>query len=158
MSKANPAGISQTVFIGGLVFAIVTSSLLSTLVATQWGIAQGPKGDKGDTGPQGEQGPQGPADVFTVENLSGWLSAPAYDSGWVLSDGEWVTLNHNLGTTEVLVHLIGNDVDEEYGKSINHYGYGMYVMWQNLNTTHIEVYVDGYAQYARVQLWKISEP
>jgi hypothetical protein len=58
MSKST--GISQAVFVGGLIFAIVASSLFSTLVATQLMIGpQGPKGDKGDTGPQGPSGLQG---------------------------------------------------------------------------------------------------
>lgn len=56
-------GISKTTFVAGLIAAILASSLLSTVVAMQWAIIQGPKGDKGDIGPQGprgEQGPQGP--------------------------------------------------------------------------------------------------
>ncbi len=52
-------GISKTTFIAGLIVAILASSALSTVVATQWAIIQGPKGDKGDTGPQGPQGEQG---------------------------------------------------------------------------------------------------
>lgn len=57
------AGISRRTFIVGLIIAILASSLISTLVSTQWAMIQGLKGDKGDTGqqgPQGETGPQGP--------------------------------------------------------------------------------------------------
>lgn len=43
-------------FIGGLIIAIVASSIISTFIAMQ---IPGPKGDKGDTGPQGAEGPQG---------------------------------------------------------------------------------------------------
>ena len=53
-------GISRTTFIIGIVAAILAASLLSTVIAMQWAIVQGPKGDRGDTGPQGEQGLQGP--------------------------------------------------------------------------------------------------
>ena len=84
MSKANPAGISQTVFVGGLIFAIVTSSLLSTLVATQWGIAQGPKGDKGDTGPQGLAGLHGEQGLQGLQGIQG----PQGDEGDIGSQGE----------------------------------------------------------------------
>ena len=52
-------GISKTTFIATLVIAILASSFISTIVAMQWAVVQGPKGDKGDTGPQGPQGLQG---------------------------------------------------------------------------------------------------
>ena len=60
MFKEVSLGISNRTFIAGLIIAILASSTLSTVIATQWVIGpQGPKGDKGDTGPQGLQGPQG---------------------------------------------------------------------------------------------------
>jgi len=65
-------GISKTTFLVGLLIAIIASSLISTLVAMQWAVIQGPKGDKGDTGEQGpqglqgEQGPQGPQGLPSV--------------------------------------------------------------------------------------------
>lgn len=59
MAEEISLGISNKTFIAGLIIAILASSMLSTAVATQWAVIQGPKGDKGDTGPQGPQGPQG---------------------------------------------------------------------------------------------------
>ena len=54
------AGVSRKTFIAGVIVAILASSALSTVVATQLVAGpQGPKGDKGDAGPQGEQGIQG---------------------------------------------------------------------------------------------------
>ena len=62
--------------------------------------SQGPQGIQGETGLQGlqgDQGIQGPPVVFSIENMSGWLPAPAYDSGWVSmpSGGGWVALEHS---------------------------------------------------------------
>ena len=153
------AGISTTTFIVGLVVAILASSLISTVATTQLGLIQGPKGDKGDMGPQGEQGPQGPegpAGVFTVENLSGLLPAPAYDSGWVFSNSTVITLNHGLGTTEVFVYMIGKGNDQ-WG--ITNTAIGLYIQWWNLTATEITVYggIDA-APYVRVMIWKIPEP
>ena len=52
MAEEISLGISNKTFIAGLIIAILASSMLSTAVATQWAVIQGPKGDKGDTGPQ----------------------------------------------------------------------------------------------------------
>jgi len=66
MSQTNPVGVTKTVFIVGLIAAILAASLLATGISMQIGLQgpQGEKGDKGDTGatgPQGPQGSQGPA-------------------------------------------------------------------------------------------------
>lgn len=50
-------GISKTMFIVGLVVAILVSSFISVMAAMQ--LAKEPKGDKGDTGATGPQGAQG---------------------------------------------------------------------------------------------------
>ena len=51
-------GISNTIFVLGILAAVVTSSFVSTFVAAQW--MRGPRG------PQGEQGPQGPPGVSKI--------------------------------------------------------------------------------------------
>lgn len=56
---SSPIGISKTMFVVGLIAAILASSLISTIVTTQFGLIQGPKGDTGSQGAQGEQGIQG---------------------------------------------------------------------------------------------------
>jgi hypothetical protein len=93
-------GISNQMFVAGLIIAIIASSALSTVIATQLAVGpQGPKGDKGDTGPQGEQGPPG-----------AW-GAPDYDSGWMRIDtDERLVLTHNLNTTNIFVYLIGKQI------------------------------------------------
>ena len=73
MSKRTSlSGISSTTFIAGLVAAILVSSSLSTVIATQW--AKGPQGEigpQGIQGPQGSQGDQGPQGVQGVQGPKG---------------------------------------------------------------------------------------
>lgn len=96
MSGKNISGISKTTFVVGLIVAIVASSLISTLVAIQWAVVQGPKGDKGDTGaqgPQGEQGIQGIQGIQGPEGPPGTVAADvsalievAFSSVWLGDD------------------------------------------------------------------------
>lgn len=79
-------GISRTTFIVGLIIAILASSLLSTVVATQWARGPqgeqgliGPQGPQGDTGPQGPPGPQGPQGEKGPPGLPGVF---AVATGW----------------------------------------------------------------------------
>jgi hypothetical protein len=58
--KTSSTGISTTIFVAGLIIAILISSGISTLVATQLPGTKGPKGNTGSQGPQGPQGLQGP--------------------------------------------------------------------------------------------------
>ena len=57
-------GISENLFIVGLIVAILASTVLSVGIATQLAV-KGPKGDTGATGLQGPIGPQGPAGTST---------------------------------------------------------------------------------------------
>lgn len=159
-----PDGISKTVFISGIIIAILASSLLSTVVSMNY--ARGPKGDKGDTGSQGTQGPQGeqgPAVNFSISNMTGWLSAPAYDSGWI--DPKVPTppfiFQHNLNTRNLYVYVIGKYVINATTYEIHQVKYGEAIFWKILSENTIEIYVNmGYDIYTyfRVMLWKISEP
>ena len=94
------------------------------------------------------------------------LGEPDYDSGWVsLPKGDKM-FTHNLGTTNVLVYVIGNYPiaspyihQMDYGGEITHSGlnhYGAY--WHELTTTTITVHrhgQDGNWEYGRVMLWKL---
>ena len=84
MAKEISLGISYRTFVVGLIIAILASSALSTVVATQWAIGpQGPKGDKGDTGPQGPQGEtglQGPQGEQGPQGIQG-IQGPKGDKG-----------------------------------------------------------------------------
>ena len=130
---------------------------------------KGDKGDTGDTGPQGlqgEQGIQGPQGeqglpgVITIENFTGWMTAPAYDSGWVnASYSPWMVFEHGLNTTELFVYIVRND--SKWGIN-QHYG-THYVDWLLLSKNEIIVVVDAYItqptyDYIRIMIWKISEP
>jgi len=55
--KSSNSGVSTALFAGGLIIAILASTLLSVLVVNQLGVGtQGLKGDTGDTGPPGPTG------------------------------------------------------------------------------------------------------
>ena len=187
--------VSRRTFLIGIAIAILASSVISTVVSTQWAVIQGPKGDKGDAGPQGEQGSigpqgiqgekgdkgdtgpqgpqgsagpqglqgeQGPPGVITIENFTGWLPAPAYDSGWIdvlPHHGRWVTFEHNLNTTEVLVYYVRNNSQE----FVTQLKYGDWMQWSKLTENEINLRVDwlgGPLTYdkIRVMIWKIAEP
>jgi hypothetical protein len=179
--------VSRTMFIAGLVIAVLASSSISTIASMQ--LSVGPQGEKGDTGetgsrgiqgiqgpqgeqgiqgiqgpigPQGEQGiqgEQGPPGVFTIENMTGWSAAPAYDSGWVPRNGSTgpFVFQHGLNTTEVLVYVTGDNNEEWIG--INHmfYGNAEGLWWCHLTSNEIWIY-DAYHEKMRVQIWKIPDP
>ena len=174
MVKENSNGISIKMFIAGLIVAIIASSALSTVIATQLAVgSQGPKGDKGDTGPQGLPGEQGPAGVW---------GAPDYDSGWMRIDmNERLVLTHNLNTTNSLVYLIGKQIigaDTPLTIHQLYYGWGYdptlhgymgaqwYIPFPDASPisgdpeNQIVIYrapSDGYWQEVRALIWKIPE-
>ena len=94
----------------------------------------------------------------------GFVSAPAYDSGWITIDKDQIlTLTHNLDTTEVLVYIIGKaDVSFELFR-IHQLRYGDWwngVNWYRLTNTTITVRRGtpaDYWDYIRVMIWKIQE-
>jgi len=169
--------VSRRTFLIGLIVAILAASAISTVISTQWAVepqesfgSQGEKGDTGESGSQGlqgEQGPEGPLGVFTLENMSGWLPAPSYDSGWIQLPA-WTDMKftHGLNTTEVLVNLVRNTSDTTYhshlgiNDGISTNGRETELRWYNLTSNEIEVYARGLSEpFAfRVQMWKIAQP
>ena len=126
---------------------------------------QGPKGDKGDQGATGPQGPQGETGLGVEP---GFLVAPAYDSGWrSISQGTTLTINHNLGTTEVLVYVIANTsvgglgINQVfYGGMQDTFGFTWGIYWSSLDNTTISIHRypnDFSCERFRVMIWKISE-
>jgi len=109
--------------------------------------------------------------VETLENKTG-LPAPDYDSfieyeGWRYLPTGPTRFDHNLGTTNVLVYVIGTKTyggtahQIEYGgeKEVSLGVHGAY--WHELTTTEITVHRngdDGNWEYVRVMIWKLPPP
>jgi hypothetical protein len=139
--------------------------------------------DQGNSGTEQDfldslKGEQGPAVNFSIANMSGWLPAPAYDSGWLNNwtdyGGDYwlMNLTHGLNTTEVLVYVFGrfNETIGEfengtihqfaYGGVIGPFGSSAGVFWV-LGENEIKLYRlpnDDYWREARVMIWKIPQP
>jgi hypothetical protein len=122
----------------------------------------GPRGDTGDTGlagPKGDTGEQGPA---------GMLGAPDFDSGWIgIGTGE-TYFEHNLGTQDLFVYMIG----KIGGILVHQGGYGgIYyyttemtyegAVWTTYGLNYVSVtrYLhDTSWDEVRVLIWKLPEP
>ena len=147
-SMSQNIDISKSMFIAGIIISILASTIISTLISTQ--LIQGVQG------PPGIQGERGPPGVATIENFTGWLSKPAYDSGWMsIQKGAWTTFQHNLSTNELFVYVLGNDDVE-----------GIYAPWDDrarwriISENELLVYVRyGIETFdmIRVMIWNISE-
>lgn len=161
-------------FIAGLIAAILVSSALSLVVATQ--LATGPQGPEGAQGPQGVQGVQG------VQGLQGetgppgpaGILSPDYDSGWELVDGRIVVeFEHNLGTSDVFVYVLAKwyrDWEGSGGPMVHQFFYGgdTYLdtgqtqgfYWdcytENPNMIQVSQY-GGRADELRVLIWRLPE-
>jgi hypothetical protein len=115
-------------------------------------------------GATGATGPQGPAGVYTIANMTGWVPAPAYDSGWIELPGSnpAVRFDHGLGTTNVIVDLRMNASQSvpNLGISDGSASFGDLLRWYNLTDNSIFVSSDydfGIHQI-RVMMWKIASP
>ena len=94
----------------------------------------------------------------------GFVSAPAYDSGWISIDEAVETVfTHNLETREVFVYLIGKDLDQGY--EINQRWYGVDgtggAFWYKLDSNNITIKRGSNSvtwDYVRVMIWRIQEP
>ncbi len=178
--------VSKTVFLAGIIAAILISSGFSAVVSTQFAV--GPQGEQGIQGVQGETGPQGLKGDRGVTGLQGakgdtgaqgskgdkgdpglgvqpgYVAAPSYDSGWSEVTDSWMVFEHNLGTTDVLVQVMRNGptnvANETYG--IDQFKYGElldYLLLNNQNITARVATIKGYYNdQVRVMMWKITPP
>lgn len=80
----------------------------------------------------------------------GFVSVPAYDSGWTTATVGWNCFEHNLGTTEVFLHI------QERGPDGNIRNYGD-LIWQYLTNMYIDVYTP-HGFDLRVIIWIVQEP
>jgi hypothetical protein len=110
MTETKSMGISKTMFVVGLIAAILVSSLISVLAATQFALIKGPKGDKGDagatgaTGATGAQGPKGDkgdagATIFAQWSLTWYTITGANQWGASVGTSTWgAVFDHDFGT------------------------------------------------------------
>ncbi len=133
------AFVSKTTFLTGIVVAILAATIISTVGMMQF--------------------VQGPAGINTIENMSGYISRPAYDSGWydVPDSNDWVnmTFTHGLGTTNIYVDVRRNSSVS----GIDSGGMGPWndLYWFNLTSTTITLRMEnGNGTQVRVMLWKIA--
>ena len=97
------------------------------------------------------------------------MPSPDYDSGWVSHESYSKIFEHGLGTTEVLVQMIGRNLEDEihqrrYGGDNTGGGLqGAY--WCNLTVSTVQVNrlgEDGIAIFSwnqiRIMIWKIPQP
>jgi predicted secreted protein len=110
-------GISKTMFVVGLLVAILASSLIASAVSMQY--AKGPKGDTGATGATGATGPQGSKGDTGATGATGatgpqgppGFGTPSYNSGWIdisTMQGQSIQVNHNLNSTDIIVDITGS--------------------------------------------------
>jgi len=88
-------GISKTMFIVGLIAAILASSLISAVIVTQLPTIMGPKGDKGDkgdTGDTGATGATGPQGSQGLQGIQGEKGEPGDETVFTHWDVNWRTI------------------------------------------------------------------
>ena len=158
----------MAMFVAGIIIAILASSLISIVIATQFVVGeQGPEGPQGATGPVGATGATGP------EGPPGILN-PDYDSGWVeRADRIFVEFNHNLGTSDIFVYILVKwyrDWEGSGGPMVHQFYYGgdsygdpqrtQGFYWdcytEDPNSIHVSCY--DRTDEIRVLIWKLPEP
>jgi hypothetical protein len=140
-------GMSKTMFITGIILAILASSLISTVISMR---------------------------LVSIQEPTGILN-PDYDSGWVTTDDRIVVeFNHSLGTSDIFVYVLakwyrnwtgsggpmvhqfyyGGDT---YGNPEQTQGFYWDCYTENPNMIQVSQY-GGRADELRVLIWKLSEP
>ncbi len=103
-----------------------------------------------------------PVGKYLEREGTGYVNAPAYDSGWITPNiNDETIIEHDLGTTEVLVYVLGNNTELN---TIHQFRYGgdctrlpryRGVMWYKMNNTHISLWTyrdEVRLDYLRVQI------
>lgn len=173
MAKARTnSGVTTTIFVVGIIAAILASTAISVAVTTQ--LAKGPQGEQGLTGATGANGATGATGAAGPQGPAGILN-PDYDSGWVATDGRIVNqFNHSLGTSDVFVYLLckwyrnwtgsGGPMVHQFYYGVDWHGdpeqmQGFYCDCYTENPNMIEVsQYGGRADELRVLIWKLPEP
>lgn len=93
--------------------------------------------------------------------LPGFMSKPAYDTGWQsISPGQDIRFYHYLNTTDLFVYMMGKDASSTHFLNQVNYGqiYGG-ANWGNLTSEYLDVY-RGYQEtwywdQVRIVIWKL---
>lgn len=121
-------GISKTMFIVGLIIAILAASLISVMAAMQWALIKGPKGDKGDKGDTGATGSQGPQGLQGIQGLQGPAGPATVFAQWAV---HWRTLTGDLQWgSEVGTQTFCSTFDYNWGSGVVFLGYDDYIGFQ----------------------------
>jgi hypothetical protein len=134
MTEIKNVGISKSMFVVGLVVAILASSAIASAILMLY--ARGPEG----------------------------FGEPDYDSGWMdIAAGDSMSFTHGLGTTNVHVYVVGRNADGlihqmDYGFTIaGSARYGL--AWLSLDSNSIWVTRgpddENWVQ-VRMMIWRLS--
>jgi hypothetical protein len=107
MTEVKSIGISKTMFVVGIIAAILASSLISAVIVTQLPTTNGLKGDKGDkgdsgaTGATGATGPQGPQGLQGIQGEKGDKGDLGDETVFARWEVTWYTLtgDYQLGAS-----------------------------------------------------------
>jgi len=115
---------------------------------------QGPQGLEGPPGPEGPQGPQGETGPTGPEGPPGPLELlePDYESDWVHIVGRETVFDHNLGTNELLVYILGQE-----GASTHQIEIGKDAVWQVYENRLTLLINNTSLEKVRVLLWTLPE-
>jgi hypothetical protein len=130
-------GISTTVFIIGIIIAILASTLISALVTMQLAKGvKGPKGDKGDTGDTGATGATGATGPQGPKGDKGDPGPATTFARWTLT---WYTLTGDLKWgASVGTSLWGAIFDHDFDSGVIYGGYSNYVGFQATMTINMQ--------------------
>ncbi len=118
-------------------------------------LIPGPQGLKGDQGIQGEQGLSGELPI-------GFLSSPAFDSGWVeLSQGTVIDVPHNVGGDYNNYFIYATyRRPAENGTLKSHQTAGDVIWWEDVTSNNIQIITNGDVSNnfdaARIRIWVIQ--
>ena len=137
---------------------------------TELELVPGPPGPEGPEGPVGPEGPLGEKGDTGNPGPTGIMS-PDYDSGWVsLNINAFTFFEHNLGTKDIFVYLLGKNIEASgvvthqlYFGGSEMAGYYKGVRWSTSseNSNEVSVYRlwdDLLWDEARVLIWKLPPP
>jgi len=146
------------------VLTIVSIAAMSFLIGTMFSVMASDGGSPWDRVWASITGLESRVETLEEQSLpQGFITAPAYDSGWVHLNNGWSTFQHGLDTTEVFVYITGNE-SNAIPPYINQLWMSDSSAWWRIESENeLLLYLSsGCSQhdynFVRVRIWKISEP